>query len=88
MQCGPSEREARYLRFTFQQPGKMIYNPHLLAHAVLTVDTGAPTIVSGWNAATTSIQQVILQKLDDYTFGVRRGKWREIFRKKRFTSIT
>ena len=27
-------------------------------------------------------QQVILQTLDEYTFFVRRGKWREIFRKK------
>ena len=80
MQRGPREREARYLRFTIQRPGDLIYIPHLLAHAVLTLDTGS-TILSGWDAATTSNQLVILQTLDEYTFGVRRGKWREIFRK-------
>ena len=82
MQRGPRERESRYLRFTLQRPGDLIYIPHLLAHAVLNLDTGSPTILSGWDAATTSNQQVILQTLDEYTFGVRRGKWREIFGKK------
>ena len=82
MQRGPREREARYLHFTIQCPGDLIYIPHLLAHAVLTLDTGSPTILSGWDAATTSNQRVILQTLDEYTFGVRRGKWREILRKK------
>ena len=56
--------------------------PHLLAHAVLTLDTGSPTISSGWDAATTTNQQIIIQTLDEYTFGVGRGKWREIFREK------
>ena len=84
MQHGPRERESRYLRFTLQRPGGLIYIPHLLVHAVLTLDTGSPTIFSGWDAATTSNQQVILQTLDEYAFGVRRGKWREIFRKKVF----
>ena len=83
MQRGPREREARYLHFTIQRPGDLIYIPHLLAHAVLTLDTGSPTILSGWDAATTSNQHVILQTLDEYTFGVRRGEWREILRKKR-----
>ena len=82
MQRGPSEREARYLQFTLQRHVDLIYIPHLLAHAVLTLDTGSPTILSGWDATTTSNQQVILQTLDEYTFGVRCGKWREIFRKK------
>ena len=76
MQCGPRKREARYLLFTFQRPGNLIYIPHLLAHAVLTVDTGLPTILSRWHAATTSNQQLIFQTLDECTFGVRRGKWR------------
>ena len=80
MQRGPRERESRYLQFTFQRPGDLIYIPHLLAHAVLTLDTGSPTILSGWDAATTTNQQIIIQTLDEYTFGVRRGKWREIFR--------
>ena len=80
MQRGPRERDARYLRFTIQRPGDLIYIPHLLAHAVLTLDTGSPTILSGWDAATTLNQHVILQTLDECTFGVlRRGKWREIF---------
>ena len=88
MQRGPRERESRYLQFTLQRPGDLIYIPHLLAHAVLTLDTGSPTILSGWDAATTTNQQKIIQTLDEDTFGVRRGKWREIFRKKRFVSIT
>ena len=82
MQRGPREREARYLRFTLQRHGDLIYIRHLFAHAVSTLDTGSPTILSGWDAATTSNQQVVHQTLDEYTFGVRRGKWREIFLKK------
>ena len=73
MQRGPREREARYLQFSLQRPDDLIYIPHLLAHAALTLDSGSPTILSGWDAATTSNQQVILQTLDEYTFGVRRG---------------
>ena len=81
MQRGPRERESRYLQFTLQRPGDLIYIPHLLAHDVLTLDTGSLTILSGWDAATTTNQHIIIQTLDEYTFGVRRGKWREIFRK-------
>ena len=44
-------------------------------------------ILSGWDAATTSNQHVILQTLDEYTFGVRPGKWREIFRKKGLSAL-
>ena len=87
MQRGPREREARFLHFTIQRPGDLIYIPHLLAHAVLTLDTGSPTILSGWDAATASNQRVILQTLDEYTFGVRRGKWREILRKKGLSAL-
>ena len=82
MQRGPREREARYLQFTIQRPRDLIYIPHLPAHAVLTLDTGSPTILFGWDTAATSNQHVILETLDEYTFGVRRGKWREVFRKK------
>ena len=82
MQRGPRERESRYLQFTLQRPGDLIYIPHLLAHAVLTLDTGSPTILSGWDAATTTIQQNIIQTFDKDTFGLRHGKWREIFREK------
>ena len=37
--------------------GDLIYIPHLLAHAILTLNTGSPTIFSGWDAATTNNQQ-------------------------------
>ena len=56
MQHGPREREMPYLPFTLQRPGDLIYIPHLVAHAVLTLDTGSPTISSGWDAATAGIQ--------------------------------
>ena len=82
MQRGPRERESRYLQFALQHPGDLIYIPHLLSHAVLTLDTGSPTILSGWDAATTTNQQITIATLDEYTFGVRRGKRREIFREK------
>ena len=88
MKRGPGERKARYLQFALQRPGDLFYIPHLLAHAVLTLDSGSPTILSRWDAATTTNQRIIIQTLDEYTFGVRRGKWREIFRKKSFISIT
>ena len=54
MQRGPREREWRYLQFTLQRPGDLIYTPPLLSHAVLSFDTGSPTILSGWDAATTA----------------------------------
>ena len=88
MQRGPCERETRYLRRTIQRPGNLIYFLHLLAHAVLTVDTSSSIILSGWDAATISNQQVILQTLDGYTFGSRRGKWREVFRKKGLSALS
>ena len=81
MKRGPRERESRYLQFTLQRPGDLIYIPHILAHAVLTLHTGSPTILSGWDAAITTNQQIIIQ-----TFGVRR-KWREIFRKKGLVAL-
>ena len=87
MQRGPSERESRYLQFTLQRAGVLIYILHLLAHAVLTLDTGSPTILSGWDAATSTNQQIIIQTLDEYTFGVRRGKWREIFHEKGLVAL-
>ena len=87
MQRGPRERESRYLQFTLQRPGDLIYIPHLLAHSVLTLDTGSPTILSGWDAATTTNQQIIIQALVEYTFGVHRGKWREIFREKGLSAL-
>ena len=74
MQRGPRERGSRYQQFTLQRPGDLIYIPHLPAHAVITLDTGSPTIVSGWDAATTINQQIIIQNLNEYTFGVRRGR--------------
>ena len=79
MKRGPREREARYLQFTLQRTGDLIYLPHLLAHAVLTLDTGSPTIFSRWDAATTTNQQNTIQTLDEYTLGVRLSEWREYF---------
>ena len=87
MERGPREQESRYLQFTSQRPGDLIYIPHVLARAVLTLDTGLPTILSVWDAATTTNQQIITQTLDDYTFGVRRGKLREIFREKLLVAL-
>ena len=87
MQRGPRERVSRYLQFTLQRPGDLYYIPHLLAHAVLTLDTGWPTIFSGWDAATTTNQQIIIQTLYKYTFGVRHGKWREIFCEKGLSAL-
>ena len=41
MQRGLRERELLYLQFTLQRPGDLIYIPHHIAHAVLTLDTGS-----------------------------------------------
>ena len=46
MQRGPREREARYVQLTIQSPGALSYIPHLFAHAVSTLDTGSPTVLS------------------------------------------
>ena len=51
------------------------------------MDTGSPTILSGWDAGTITNQQYIIQTLDEYTFGVRRGKWREISRKQGLSEL-
>ena len=65
MQPGPRERETRFLEFTLQRPGDWIYISHLLAHAVLTLDTGSSTTLSGWDVATTTTNQHIrIQTLD------------------------
>ena len=79
MERGSREREARFSRFTIQRPGILICIPHLLAHAVLTVDTVSPMNLSGWDTATTSDERVFIQMLDEYTFGVRRGLMARIF---------
>ena len=82
MQRGPRDQESRHLQSTPQRPGDPIYILHLPAQAASTLDTASPTTSSGWDAATTTNQQITIQTLDEYTFGVRRGKWREIFREK------
>ena len=87
LQRGPRERESRVLELTFQQSGDLIYIPHLLAHAVLTLDTGSPTILSRRDAITTTNQRNVIETLVEYLFGVRRGRWLEVFRKS-FISIT
>ena len=65
LERGPREHETRFLQFTLQRPGDLIYIPHLLADALLFLDTGSPTILSGWDAATTTNQQTISQTLDE-----------------------
>ena len=42
----PHERDTRFLQFTLQRPGDLIYISHLLAHAVLIFDTDSPMILS------------------------------------------
>ena len=65
-QRGPREKEANYLRFTIQRPGDLIYIPSLRAHAVLTLDSDRPTILSGWDASTIVNSNVITRTLDEY----------------------
>ena len=55
----PREREASYLRFIIQRPGDLIYVPSLRPHAVLTLDTDKPTILSGWDASTIADSTII-----------------------------
>ena len=86
-QRGPRECETRCLQFTVQRPGDLICLPHLLTHTVFTLDTASPTILSRWDTATTTNQQILIQTMDESIFGVRRGKWCEISRKKTFISI-
>ena len=73
MQQGSREREALYSQFTIQRPAHLIYIAHLPAHAVLTLDIGSPAVLSGWDAAATSNQQINIQALDEYTVDVRHG---------------
>ena len=90
MPRGPRWREVRYLQFILQRPGDLIYIPHLLAHAVENLDTGSPTILSRWDVATTTTttnQHIIIQTLDEYTFGARRCKWHEILGKQRLSAL-
>ena len=81
-QTGPreKEKEANYLRFTIQRPGDLIYIPSLRPHAVLTLNTGKPTILSGWDASTIADTTIITTTLDEYNVRVRRGTWRKILR--------
>ena len=80
MQRAPPERKTRYLLSTIQRPGDLSYIPDLLTHDVLALFAGSPTFLSGPGAATTSNQHFDIQTLDEYTFGMRRCKWREFFR--------
>ena len=80
----PRYHQARYLQFTIQRPIELGYIPHLLVHAL---DTGLPTILSRWDAATTKNQQINVETLDRYAFVVRRGKCREIFRTKGLSTL-
>ena len=75
---GPRAKEANHLKFTIQRPGDLIYIPSLRPHAILTLDTGKPTILSGWNASTITDTTIITKTLAEYNVGVRRGTWRKI----------
>ena len=70
-QRGLREREASYLGFTIQRPGDLIYVPSLRPHAVLTLVTGEPTFLSGWDASTIADSTIITRTLDEYNVGVR-----------------
>ena len=81
-QRGPRERESRYPQSALQRPGDSTHIPHLPAHTASTPDTGSITTLSGWDAATTTNQQITIQTTDEHNPGVRRGKWRETLREK------
>ena len=49
---GPREHEVRHLQWITQRPDYFDLYPHLLAHAVLTLDTVSQTFLSRWDAAT------------------------------------
>ena len=69
-----------YLRFTIQRSGDLLFVPSLRPHAVLTLDTGEPTILSGWDASTIADSTIITRTLDEYDVRVRLGTWRKILR--------
>ena len=79
-QKGPREREASCPKFTIQRPGDLVFVPSLRPHALLTVDTGKPTILSGWDASIIADSTIIPRTLDKYNVRVRRGMWRKISR--------
>ena len=87
MQRGTRERETRFLQFTLQRPGDLIFFPHPLARAVFTLNAGSPAILSECDVATAENQQILFQTLDEYTSGVRHCKWREIIRKKSLSAL-
>ena len=57
--------------------------PCLRPQAVLAIDTGKPTILSGWDASTSADSTIITRTLDEYNVEVRRGTWRKILRRQR-----
>ena len=77
---GGHVNERSYLRFIIQRPGDLIYVPSLRPHAVLALDTGQPTILSGWDASTIADSTIITRTLDEYNVGVPRGTWTKILR--------
>ena len=80
IQRGPREKESNYLGFTIQRLGDLNYIPNLRPHTVLTLDTGKPTILLGWDASTIADSTIIRRTLDEYIVGVRRGTWRKVLR--------
>ena len=78
IQRGPRDKEAIYLMFTVQRPGDLSYIPSLRPHAVSTIDTGKPTILSGWDASTIADSFILIRTLDEYNIGLRRSTWRKV----------
>ena len=76
---GRGEKETRYTEFTLRCYSDSIHNCHIFPHVVLFLDSGLPTILSVWVAATATSQQIINQTLDKYTFGVRYCTWCKLF---------
>ena len=64
----------------YSTAGGLIYIPSLRPHAILTLDTGKPTILSGWDASTITDTTIITKTLAEYNVGVRRGTWMKILR--------
>ena len=73
IQRGPRDKEARYLRFTVLRPGDLIYIRSSRPHDVLTIDTGKPTNLSGWDASTNIDSSFLIRTPDEYKIGLRRG---------------
>ena len=69
-----ASRKRRYtlLQFANQQPGDMLYVPHLSFHSVLTPYLGTTTILAGWDCCTKEDTELITRLLNDFCPGALR----------------